>query len=71
MKETFEEKSEASIDIIVPKQDDVSANKSELVKAAEKKSSEESPIKQTVTLKVISAVANGVKKLWSGFLGLF
>lgn len=63
-------KPEASLDIVVPKQGGVSANKSELENSAGKKF-EESPIKQTVTLKVISAVANGARKIWGRFLGLF
>ena len=67
--EESEQKPKASIDIIVPAQTGVSASHPE--KVVEKKSAEASPIKQTVTLRVVFAVANGVKKVWSGIIGLF
>ena len=57
------------MEIEVPPQKGVST---EPPKTAEKKSEpEESPIKQTVTLKVISAIAHGFKSAWSKIVGFF
>lgn len=61
------EEKEASIDIIVPEQENV---KTATEKKIEEKK-EETPIKQTLTLRVISKIASTAKKIWSGITGLF
>lgn len=69
-KETPKEtpKSDASLEIKVPKQKGVST---EPVVVQEKKEVDNSPIKQTVTLRVISGIANGVKSVWAKIAGIF
>lgn len=60
-----EEKSEAGLEIKVPPQEKVSTTPQ---KQVEKK---EELVKQTVTLRVISALSNSVKKAWHGLWGWF
>jgi len=60
--------SEASLEIKVPEQKGVSTTPPA---KEENKVEAESPIKKTVTLKVISAIASGVKGLWFKITGLF
>lgn len=66
--EKNEEKGEASLEIEVPPQDTGSKTPPKEAKKVEKK---DSPVKQTVTLRVIAAISHGVKKAWGGLWGLF